>query len=180
VQSRCSPRVPGEGTAAHEGAGTPCDRGRLLQPCNAVMKSDWHEAFPFTTHSTNTPGVWSPSRCACLAVIYASGFLRSLGVGWLGVVLRSLDAALGALAGTARSGRTSPGTSGRSERHMSVEARARIAAAQRARWAKQKRRQGSARPAKASGTRKRTMSADARARIAAAQRRRWARVRAGK
>jgi hypothetical protein len=61
----------------------------------------------------------------------------------------------------------------RPKRQLSVAAKARIAAAQRARWAKVKSGQ------KQSGTpKKRTMSAAARKRIAAAQRARWAKVRA--
>ena len=56
---------------------------------------------------------------------------------------------------------------------MSAAARAKIAAAQRARWAKVK---GVAKPAK----KKRTMSAAGRAKIAAAARARWAKVRAAK
>jgi len=52
------------------------------------------------------------------------------------------------------------------KRTISVAGRKRIAAAQRARWAKQKRAQ---KP-------KRTMSASARRKIAAAQRARWAKV----
>ena len=56
---------------------------------------------------------------------------------------------------------------------MSAAARAKIAAAQRARWAKSK---GAAKPAR----KKRTMSAAGRAKIAAAARARWARVRAAK
>jgi hypothetical protein len=63
-------------------------------------------------------------------------------------------------------------------RRLSAAARARIGAAQRARWAKVRAsktpsRNGAAAP-------KRTMSAAARKRIAAAQRARWAKVRAGK
>jgi hypothetical protein len=61
---------------------------------------------------------------------------------------------------------------------ISAAGRARIAAAQRARWAKLK---GKApRPASATMPKKRTMSVAARKRIAAAQRARWARVKAGK
>ncbi len=56
---------------------------------------------------------------------------------------------------------------------MSAAARAKIAAAQWARWAKVK---GSAKPAK----KKRTMSAAGRAKIAAAARARWAKVRAAR
>jgi len=54
------------------------------------------------------------------------------------------------------------------KRTISVAGRKRIAAAQRARWAKQKQAQ---KP-------KRTMSASARRKIAAAQRARWAKVKA--
>ena len=56
---------------------------------------------------------------------------------------------------------------------MSAAARRKIAAAQRARWAKVK---GTTKPAK----KKRTMSAAARAKIAAAARARWAKYRAAK
>jgi len=59
----------------------------------------------------------------------------------------------------------------KSKRTMSVAGRKRIAAAQRARWAKQKGRSQPAKP-------KRTMSAFARRKIAAAQRARWAKIRA--
>jgi hypothetical protein len=63
-------------------------------------------------------------------------------------------------------------------RRMSSEARARIAAAARARWAKVKAGQmSSPQPGK---KKRRTMSPEARARIAAAARARWARVKAGK
>lgn len=77
---------------------------------------------------------------------------------------------------------------------MSAEAREKIAAAQRARWAKSKRaakkaaRETTAEPAtRQPGTgkpvkraKKRTLSAGARAKIAAAQRARWAKTRRGK
>lgn len=79
-----------------------------------------------------------------------------------------LDAALAALNGA--TGRRS-GT-----RTLSPEARERIAAAQRARWAKVK---GTAQPKPAS-SKKRTLSAAARKKIAAAQRARWAKVQARK
>jgi len=63
-------------------------------------------------------------------------------------------------------------------RWLSPAARARIAAAQRARWAKV--RASKSQSAKGADTPKRTMSAAARKRIAAAQRARWAKVKAGK
>jgi len=63
-------------------------------------------------------------------------------------------------------------------RKMSAAGRARIAAAQKARWAKVK----SGRPAARARTvpKKRTMSAAGRKKIAAAQKARWAKVRAMK
>ena len=59
---------------------------------------------------------------------------------------------------------------------MSAKGRARIAAAQRARWAKAKGQHNIVPMAKP----KRTMSASARRKIAAAQRARWAKVKRGK
>ena len=84
--------------------------------------------------------------------------------------IRRFEAALAALDGSSYGKRTGRGT-------LCVAARAGIAAAQRARWAKVKRAQ--------SGNvvtmpKKRTMSAAARKRIAAAQRARWAKVKASK
>jgi hypothetical protein len=83
----------------------------------------------------------------------------------------------------------------RKRRTMSAEARAKIAAAQRARWAKQKAaepasgdqpavKRGPGQPPKVHALRaprkRRTMSAEARERIAAAQRARWAKQKAAK
>jgi hypothetical protein len=59
---------------------------------------------------------------------------------------------------------------------MSAAGRAKIAAAQKARWAKIK----SAKPGKPAGKKKFTMSAAARAKIAAAAKARWAKVKATK
>jgi hypothetical protein len=90
-------------------------------------------------------------------------------------------------AAVARAGKTSnagmkivaPNATGK--RFVSPEARAKMAAAQRRRWAKTgspKAAAPAAKPAaKASG--KRTLSPEARERIAAAQRRRWAKHRKG-
>ena len=73
--------------------------------------------------------------------------------------------------------RTSPIVNGmRRRRTMSASARARIAAAQRARWAKQKANGASG----ANPRKRRKMSAAGRAAIAAAARARWARYKAGK
>ena len=66
-------------------------------------------------------------------------------------------------------------------RKMSASARAKIAAAQRARWAALKAKgPGKAAAAKSAKIGRRKMSAEARARIAAAARARWAKVRAAK
>jgi hypothetical protein len=81
------------------------------------------------------------------------------------------DAALAALNGSAnhRGGRRG---------HLSAAGKARIAQAQRARWAKVR---GQAQPAvPKSSPRKRTLSSAARRRIAAAQRARWAKLKAAK
>jgi hypothetical protein len=62
------------------------------------------------------------------------------------------------------------------KRTMSAEARERIAAAQRARWAKSKRSSTpAAKPVAKTASGKRFVSAEARAKMAAAQRARWAR-----
>jgi hypothetical protein len=61
---------------------------------------------------------------------------------------------------------------------MSAAGKARIAAAQRARWAKVRAKSGKANVV--TMPKKRTMSASARKRIAAAQRARWAKVKAAK
>jgi hypothetical protein len=71
-------------------------------------------------------------------------------------------------------GRGSKGRTPGGRRTMSASARARIAAAQRARWAKYK----ANKPAKRRGRGRRKMSAAARAKIAAAARARWAKAKA--
>ena len=83
--------------------------------------------------------------------------------------LQGISAALAAF-GNAYGKRT--GTRGR----LSVAARARIAAAQRARWAKVRAGKGNV----VTMPQKRTLSAAARKRIAAAQKARWAKVKAAK
>jgi hypothetical protein len=68
---------------------------------------------------------------------------------------------------------------GAGTRKLSASARARIAAAQRARWAKVREKAGAEQkvvPIRG----KRTLSAAARKKIAAAQRARWAKLKAGK
>lgn len=86
--------------------------------------------------------------------------------------LRGITAALAAFGHTYAKG---TGT-----RTLSAETRARIAAAQRKRWARAREKSGAA-PAKVVPIRaKRTLSPAARRKIAAAQRARWARVKAGK
>lgn len=100
--------------------------------------------------------------------------------------IKQLDEALGAITpvsmsavdvAIANAGAASPR---KGKRTMSSEARARIAAAQRARWAKQKR--GNAAPAKAASANgeakpKRKMSAAGRKAISDAAKRRWAAAR---
>lgn len=71
-------------------------------------------------------------------------------------------------------GGSAPARGAGGKRTMSASARARIAAAQRARWAKQK---GSTPTKPASGS-KRQMSPAARAKIAAAAKARWAKAKA--
>jgi len=85
--------------------------------------------------------------------------------------VQQLDAALAALDGDSYGRRI--GTS----RRISAAGRARIAAAQRARWAKV-RRNGGHKHNVVSMPKKKTMSAAARRKIAAAQRARWAKVKA--
>ena len=82
--------------------------------------------------------------------------------------LNGLNAALAAFAGTYKTGSSRP------RRKMSAAARARISAAQKARWAKTKGQKV------VSISPKRRISAVGLARIRAATRARWARVRAQK
>lgn len=85
-------------------------------------------------------------------------------------IVERLDAALAALTGVSGKGR-------RTGSRLSAAARARIAAAQRARWAKL-RRNGGQKQNVVAMPKKKTMSAAARRKIAAAQRARWAKVKA--
>jgi hypothetical protein len=82
--------------------------------------------------------------------------------------LRHVDAAISVL-GKLNGGRTEV----KATRTISASGRKRIAAAQRARWAKLKAKNGLSIATKPG---KRTMSASARRKIAAAQRARWAKV----
>ena len=90
--------------------------------------------------------------------------------------IEALEKELSRLIGSAVS--AAPATDGapRKKRGMSAAGRARIIAAQKARWAKVHAAKG-AKPAK---KKKRGMSAAGRARIIAAQKARWAKVRAAK
>jgi hypothetical protein len=70
---------------------------------------------------------------------------------------------------------------GKGTRKLSASARSRIAAAQKARWAKYRQGAGASSQSKAVPTRgKRTLSIAARKKIAAAQRARWAKVKGAK
>jgi len=84
--------------------------------------------------------------------------------------LQGISAALAAF-GRAYSG-------GTGARKLSASGRARIAAAQRARWAKARGKAGAT--TKATPKAKRTLSAAARRKIAAAQRARWAKLKSTK
>ena len=83
--------------------------------------------------------------------------------------VEQLDAALAALDGDSYGRRTG------ARRKISAAGRARIAAAQKARWAKV-RRNGAQMQNVVRMPKRKTMSAAARGKIAAAQRARWARV----
>ena len=73
------------------------------------------------------------------------------------------------------SGKAAPRKTSGGKRTMSPEARARIAAAQKARWAKAKGESSSpVVAAKSKAAKKRTISAEARAKMAAAAKKRWA------
>src|SRR5688572_11543875 len=88
----------------------------------------------------------------------------------------SLQSHLTSLLSGAIQNRQSKIQNGTSRRTMSASARARIAAAQRARWAKVKKNGASG----ANPRKRRKMSAAGRAAIAAAARARWARYHASK
>jgi hypothetical protein len=85
--------------------------------------------------------------------------------------VQQLDVALAALDGGSHGRRTA------TRRNISAAGRARIAAAQRARWARVRTKSGQKHNI-ASMPKKKTMSAAARKKIAAAQRARWAKVKA--
>ena len=82
-----------------------------------------------------------------------------------------LDQAITALSSLAGRQASGSGTVRSGRRPLSAAARARIAAAQRARWAGIRAKKGKSGPGQAG---KRVMSASARRKIAAAQRARWA------
>jgi hypothetical protein len=84
--------------------------------------------------------------------------------------MRGISAALSAFGAAYGKGTTV-------RRTISAAGRARIAEAQRQRWAKQRGNSGETKSAP-SAPKKRTMSAAARKRIAAAQRARWAKIKA--
>ena len=96
--------------------------------------------------------------------------------------LGRIDAAISALSGLgSQNGTASSSPAGHTGRRiLSIGARRRIAAAQRARWAKVRAQKKGTALVGSSPKKQRVMSADARRRIAAAQRARWAKVRAQK
>jgi hypothetical protein len=87
-----------------------------------------------------------------------------------------LDRAIAALERVSGNGLRPKGTQ-RTRRKMSVAARNKIAAAQRARWAKVKQQSKPTRKIQ-KATKARSMSSAARKRIAAAQKARWAKLKA--
>ena len=82
------------------------------------------------------------------------------------------------IAGSSEKAATKPGPKGK--RKMSASARAKIAAAQKARWAKQKEVTQTVKTAPKPAKKKGGMSAAGRARIVAAQKARWAAIKAAK
>ncbi len=108
------------------------------------------------------------------------GFMTNLGgvVEMLKTEHERLSKEMKAIAAALSAFGASYGKSGGTRGGMSAAGRARIAAAQRARWAKVKAKNGKANVV--AMPQKRTMSAAARRKIAAAQRARWAKVRAAK
>jgi hypothetical protein len=85
--------------------------------------------------------------------------------------IESLQKELAGLLGSSTDGAAAP----RKRRKMSAAGRARIAAAQKARWAKVNGRKSAAKPGKKA---RRKMSAAGRAKIAAAARARWKKAKA--
>jgi len=103
----------------------------------------------------------------------------------LNSVLSSAQSTEGVSTGNGKQAAAEPKAKGK--RTMSASARARIAAAQRARWAKSKGNKAAvtseatlATKAAKPGKKKRTMSPEARGRIVAAQKARWAKFRKAK
>ena len=95
--------------------------------------------------------------------------------------VEKLDVAIHAIEGlVGRNGSGASRNGARPGRTVSAAGRARIAAAQRARWARVRKESQSAGGKTTTPPAKRTMSASARRKIAAAQRARWAKVRATK
>jgi hypothetical protein len=87
--------------------------------------------------------------------------------------IEMLQERIGKLLGSSSKSATHAGP--KKKRKMSAAGRARIAAAQKARWAKMKGKKLSAKPVKKA---KRKMSAAARAKISAAAKKRWAKAKA--
>lgn len=94
--------------------------------------------------------------------------------------VEKLDSAVSVLEGLVGRNGSLKRTSARGSRIVTATARRRMAAAQRARWAKvrQQIQTSHASKPRAKSSPKRTLSAAARRKIAAAQRTRWARVKA--
>ena len=90
--------------------------------------------------------------------------------------IEALEKELGQLIGAAPKASATAGAAPGRKGGMSAAGKARIAAAQRIRWAKVKAAKGETKPAK----KKRGMSPEGKARIIAAQKLRWAKVKSAK
>ena len=155
-------------------------RTRYRRPCRHLRISKARARRRSAGPCFRLRRLWDRAGCAALALASATILVRkgTTLANLSGIVkqlkkerdrvqqqLSGLNAALEAFAGVYRG---QNGTNPR--RKMSAKGRARIAAAQRARWAKVKREQKRPKPGK------RKMSASARRKIAAAPRKRWAKL----
>ena len=92
--------------------------------------------------------------------------------------IETLNKELSSILGSSPATTTKPSTSHPQKRKMSAGAKAKIAAAQKARWAKVNAKKSSPKAEVKPAKKKSTMSAEGRAKIAAAARARWAKAKA--
>jgi hypothetical protein len=138
-----------------------------------VFPLRWGSGSPFWRYDASQTVVQSSSRETKNPMTDLGAVLEQLKV-----ERAQLDKAISALSGVVEISGTSSSNGRQGKRTLSASARKRIAAAQRARWAKV--RAGNEAPKLVSVPKKRTMSAAGRKRIAAAQRARWANIKARK